>query len=78
MSIVRPIMQHFPYCWTVFISFIIIATFIILNIVIGIIVDRIGEIKEGSQDNSENDIKQKLENIEQQLLKIKNTIKISK
>lgn len=46
MGIVRPVMAVYPQAWIIFVSFLIIATYIVLNIVIGIIVDCIGEIKE--------------------------------
>ena len=39
MGIVRPVMEAFPYAWAFFIPFILIATFTMLNLFIGIIVD---------------------------------------
>ncbi|MCK3656328.1 hypothetical protein A4G19_11450 [Pasteurellaceae bacterium Macca] len=45
MGLVRPIMEIHPYSWIIFISFLILATYIVLNLVIGIIVDCINEIK---------------------------------
>ncbi|WP_425272260.1 ion transporter [Rodentibacter ratti] len=45
-GIVRPILQIDPYAWVIFISFLLIASYIVLNIAIGIIVDCITEIKE--------------------------------
>ncbi|MGM0593971.1 MAG: ion transporter [Pseudomonadota bacterium] len=39
MGIVRPVMELFPYAWLYFIPFILIATFTMLNLFIGIIVD---------------------------------------
>jgi voltage-gated sodium channel len=39
MGIVRPVMQLHPYAWVYFIPFILIATFTMLNLFIGIIVD---------------------------------------
>lgn len=44
-AIARPIMQTYPYSWVYFISFIIIVSFIVLNMIIGVIVDSINEIK---------------------------------
>lgn len=38
MGIVRPVMENFPYAWVFFIPFILIATFTMLNLFIGIIV----------------------------------------
>ena len=39
MGIVRPVMDAYPYAWAFFIPFILIATFTMLNLFIGIIVD---------------------------------------
>jgi voltage-gated sodium channel len=39
MGIVRPVMETYPYAWMFFIPFILIATFTMLNLFIGIIVD---------------------------------------
>lgn len=39
MGISRPVMEEFPYAWAFFIPFILIATFTMLNLFIGVIVD---------------------------------------
>ncbi len=39
MGISRPVMQEFPYAWAFFIPFILIATFTMLNLFIGVIVN---------------------------------------
>lgn len=39
MGIVRPVMEQFPYAWTFFIPFILVATFTMLNLFIAIIVN---------------------------------------
>ncbi len=49
MGIVRPVMEEFPYAWIFFIPFIMVTTFMVLNLFIGIIVDAIATVKE--QDN---------------------------
>jgi voltage-gated sodium channel len=38
MGIVRPVMEVYPYAWAFFVPFILIATFTMLNLFIGIIV----------------------------------------
>jgi len=38
MGISRPVMEVFPYAWVFFIPFILIATFTMLNLFIGVIV----------------------------------------
>lgn len=49
-NIARVALDKYPHSWVYFISFIFIVSFIILNMVVGIIVDSINEIK--SQNNS--------------------------
>jgi voltage-gated sodium channel len=44
MGIARPVMEQFPHSWAFFIAFIILATFTILNLFIGIIVSTMQEL----------------------------------
>jgi voltage-gated sodium channel len=44
MGIVRPVMESFPWAWAFFVPFIVIATFTILNLFIGIIVSTMQEM----------------------------------
>ena len=46
MGIVRPVMERFPLAWALFVPFIVIATFTILNLFIGIIVSTMQELRE--------------------------------
>ncbi|MEO1819222.1 ion transporter [Pseudomonas sp.] len=41
MGIVRPVMETYPYAWLYFVPFILIATFMMLNLFIAVIVDAI-------------------------------------
>jgi voltage-gated sodium channel len=45
MGIVRPIMEQHPYAWTFFVPFIFITTFIMINLIIAVVVDAMGEIQ---------------------------------
>lgn len=44
MGIVRPVMEVYPYAWAFFVPFIMVATFTILNLFIGIIVSTMQEL----------------------------------
>jgi voltage-gated sodium channel len=46
MGIVRPVMESHPWAWAFFVPFIIVATFTILNLFIGIIVSTMQELSE--------------------------------
>ncbi len=39
MGIVRPVMEVFPLAWLLFVPFIIVTAFAVLNLFIGVIVD---------------------------------------
>ncbi len=39
MGIVRPVMEIYPYAWTFFVPFILITSFAVINLFIGVIVD---------------------------------------
>jgi voltage-gated sodium channel len=52
-EIARPVMEVFPYAWVFFILFILIATFIIFNLFIAVIVDSITADKEQNQKDHE-------------------------
>jgi voltage-gated sodium channel len=45
MGIVRPVMEIYPWAWAFFVPFIVIATFTILNLFIGIIVSTMQELQ---------------------------------
>ncbi|MGN7611844.1 ion transporter [Magnetococcales bacterium HHB-1] len=51
MGIVRPVMELYPYSWIFFLPFIVLTTFTVLNLFIGIIVDAMAAVKE--QENQE-------------------------
>ncbi len=52
MGIVRPVMEVHPWAWVFFVTFIIIATFTILNLFLGIIVSTIQELSEEPDENA--------------------------
>jgi voltage-gated sodium channel len=45
MGIVRPVMEVYPYAWTFFVPFILIATFTMLNLFIAVIVNTMQEMQ---------------------------------
>lgn len=53
MGISRPVMEAYPYAWIFFIIFILIVTFIMVNLFIGIIVDAIFTLKEEQKPEEE-------------------------
>ena len=73
MGIVRPVMKEFPLAWLFFVPFILVTTFAILNLFIGIIVDAMQQIsKDSSQEEkkTEIDLQKKIISMEIQLKEI--------
>lgn len=55
-AIVKEAMGVYPYAWVIFVSFILICTFIIMNLIIAIIVNSIDEIKKKNEENNSKDM----------------------
>lgn len=53
MGISRPVMENFPYAWAFFVPFILMATFIMLNLFIAIIVNAMQTYSEMEQRDKE-------------------------
>ncbi len=47
MGISRPVMEVFPYAWAYFVPFVLISSFIMMNVIVGIVVNAISEVAEG-------------------------------
>ncbi|MEM8576380.1 MAG: ion transporter [Pseudomonadota bacterium] len=39
MGIVRPVMQEYPFAWMFFVPFILVTTFVVVNLVVGLVVN---------------------------------------
>ena len=75
MGIVRPVMEVFPWAWVFFVPFIIIATFTILNLFIGIIVSTMQELSDLPDPNvPDTDLKETLERMETDLASLRSHI----
>lgn len=46
MGISRPVMEVFPLAWIYFVPFVLISSFIVMNVVVGIVVNAISEVAE--------------------------------
>jgi len=72
MGIVRPVMEVHPWAWAFFVPFIIIATFTILNLFIGIIVSTMQELSLiPEQNNVDPEVLALLERIDADLRAVK-------
>lgn len=85
MAIVRPVMETYPYAWLLFVPFILVTTFAVLNLLIGIIVnsmqnihteeeERITERIDAQSERGKTTLA-KLDNIETLLKEIKRNVR---
>ena len=75
MGIVRPVMESHPWAWAFFVPFIVIATFTILNLFIGIIVSTMQELSMLPEvQNSEPELEELLERMEADLKVLRSTV----
>lgn len=67
MGIARPVMEQFPYAWGFFITFILIATFTMLNLFIAIIVNAMQTFGEAEHQDTVATVEHAREHIESDL-----------
>lgn len=71
MGIVRPVMEIYPYAWMFFVPFIMVTTFAVVNLLVGLIVnsmqDAHAEESNAATDSYRDEVLQRLEAIETRL-----------
>jgi voltage-gated sodium channel len=79
MGIVRPTMTHFPMSWLFFVPFIIVTSFAVLNLFIGIIVDAMQTAQLEPREKDKSELKQfthqEVESLQTQLVSVQNDLK---
>ncbi|MEM9971037.1 MAG: ion transporter [Pseudomonadota bacterium] len=58
MGIVRPVMEVYPWAWLLFVPFIIMTAFAVLNLFIGVIVDAMGSEHADAAHNEREEMRQ--------------------
>ena len=81
-ELARPIAQIHPYSWVYFISFILTSSFVVMNVIVGVIVNAIGEISEYNRKIQEikklrasTDLEKELNKLKKQINVVENLIK---
>ena len=74
MGIVRPVMEVYPLAWILFIPFIIITAFTVLNLFIGVIVDAMQSEHESTASTERNQMMSDNENILTELRSLRSEI----
>ena len=71
MGIVRPVMEIYPYAWAFFVPFIMVTTFSVVNLLVGLIVnsmqDAHAEETNAATDSYRDEVMRKLDAIEKRL-----------
>lgn len=82
MGIVRPTMEIFPLSWIFFVPFIIVTSFAILNLFIGIIVDAMQSAQHEPRESDKSELKdfthQEVQNLHQQIERLQADLSIVK
>jgi voltage-gated sodium channel len=74
-SVARPIMEVFPYAWIFFVIFILISTFVILNLFIAVIVDASNDEEEGKARAERDGLRDRLDQLLIEVKDIKQKLK---
>ncbi len=71
MGIVRPVMNVYPYAWLFFVPFIMVTTFAVVNLLVGLIVnsmqDAHAEESNAATDSYRDEVLRRLDSIEERL-----------
>ena len=71
MGIVRPVMEVFPYAWAFFVPFILLTSFIVLNLFIGVIVNAMAEATEDEAHDEREEILRELKGLREDIAGLK-------
>lgn len=78
-GVARPVMAVFPFAWVYFITFIVVAAFIVLNVVVGIVVNTIDEtchnVRRQEMADAGDTLEQELAVLREQLDRVESLLK---
>ena len=71
MGIVRPVMEKYPYAWVFFVPFIMVTTFAVVNLLVGLIVNSMQDAHQEDTreetDSYRDEVLRRLESIEKRI-----------
>ncbi len=74
MGIARPVMEVYPYAWAFFVPFVLIATFIMINLIIAVVVDAMGELQNEDEEHIIEEIHNNEDHMKVEILKLRDEI----
>ena len=82
MGIVRPVMKVYPFAWAFFVTFILVTSFAVMNLFIGIIVDAMQQqsLEDQQEDNEvasteRSELYAAIQKLQKEILELKKLIK---
>ena len=81
MGIARPVIAVFPHAWIYFVSYILITSFVVMNIVVGIVLNSINESSDEDREAADDDaasLEAEFEKLKQQLNAVERLMKNGK
>ncbi len=77
MGIARPVIAQFPYAWIYFVSFILVSSFIVMNVIVGVVVNAISEISADIKKEKETaKLTVNTKDLQTEFLKLKNQMSV--
>ena len=73
MGISRPVMEIYPWAWVYFVPFVVISSYFVLNVVVGIMVNAVGDVRANDNDEKPEEAKDS-QSIEDEIKILKETI----
>lgn len=85
MGISRPVMSVYPWAWAYFVPFILVSSFIVMNVIVGVVVNAISEISEEAKQqkkekfihDNELSLEAELEKLTAQIALVEELIKLN-
>ncbi|MGP4070976.1 ion transporter [Piscibacillus sp. B03] len=75
-GVMRPVMEEAPYSWIYFVSFILVGSFVVLNLFVGVIVnnfEKVEALENGDDDGEE--LKQEISRLRDEISELKELVK---
>jgi voltage-gated sodium channel len=60
MGIVRPVMEVYPFAWLFFVPFILVTTFAVVNLLVGLMVNSMQDAHESDVDEQTDDYRKEV------------------
>lgn len=75
MGIARPVIAVYPYAWIYFVSYILLSSFVVMNVVVGIVLTSISECcQTEGRETKKNSLKEELSKLKEQIAAVEAAI----